>query len=62
MVVNIKRATIRQIALVNCIVAIIALILRDAANSDVVSEICKWVLRGAWFVQGIYIFLRYREK
>lgn len=55
-----KRITIRRIALINCIVVIVALIIRDATNNETVSTICRWTLIIAWIIQGIYIYHKYK--
>lgn len=55
-----KHITIRRIALINCIVVIVALIIRDATNNETVSAICRWTLIIAWIIQGIYIHHKYK--
>lgn len=57
-----KRKIIQGIALINCIVAIAALIIQDLVQNKTVSSICKWVLIIAWIVQGIYIFSKYKSE
>lgn len=62
MVDPMKRKIIQGIALINCIVAIAALIIQDLVQNKTVSSICKWVLIIAWIVQGIYIFSKYKSE
>lgn len=62
MAVAMNSKTIRCIALINCLVAIAALIIRDAVQNKTVSTVCKWVLIIAWIIQGIYIFSKCKPE
>ena len=62
MEVNNMKKLIRKIAQINCIIAIIALILRDVSNNERIEGICSWVLVIAWVIQGIYIFTIYNRE
>lgn len=57
-----KRAIVEWIALINCLVAICALLVKDVTVNQVVVRLCKWVLLVAWLIQGAYILFRFRKK
>ena len=57
-----KHSKLWYVALVNCAVAIAALVARKIVQTEAVSNACEWILLAAWLIQGVYIFSRFGKK
>lgn len=53
---------LRRIALINCAMALSALLIRNLLRNEAVSAACDWVLLIAWLVQGVYLFCGRKKK
>lgn len=57
-----SKPTFWWIALVNCLIAICALLIKDTITNQTVTTVCTWVLFAAWVIQGAYIFSKPKRK
>lgn len=57
-----KKTAIWWMAVINCLIAIGALLVKDLVKEPAVTKACTKVLFITWLIQGIYLFDRFRKK